>query len=345
MDWISNSPVGGGPTAGAGGMGNYDARSVQGVMGMVKGAVNQGVNMVQQNEYGAKVIAAGEQVAGQIGFGQQPGGAAYGSADGVTQVPGGIPAGLPTSNMGGYPGMQGGQGQPAGWGGEGGGGGDPQQMEARSSMPNKIKVEAGEYEAKIIDDLCEPSGARPNPSKETLAKFIKQTGPLNADLVCALLEEKLEDEDWKVCTKALAGIEALVKAKKVGVVEYYAEGNDELIKEISVDPESQKALSSAALRCLKAFEAAMADPVADNGMADMFSGMMTMDETPAADPMGFGGAPAPAAGGMDLSFMGNMGGPVTLEVPTMGDLLAGFGAPMGAPAPAPTMPDLMVSHP
>ena len=198
-------------------------------------------------------------------------------------------------------------------------------------MPNKIKVEAGEYEAKIIDDLCEPSGARPNPSKETLAKFIKQCGPLDANLCCALLEEKMEDEDWKVCLKALAGIEALVNSKKDGVVEYF-DGNDALIQEISVDPESQKSLKLAAEKCLKALEKATAAPVLDTGMGDMFSGMAMMDEPAAADPMGFGGmAPAPAPAGMDLSFMGAAATPVTLQAP------ASAPAP-AAPAAAPTDP-------
>eukprot|EP01052_Picozoa_sp_SAG31_P008622 SAG31_NODE_438_length_15693_cov_6.254248_14_plen_266_part_00 len=124
--------------------------------------------------------------------------------------------------------------------------------------------------------------------------------------------------------KALAGIEVLVTTKKAGVADYF-DGNDEFIQEIAVDPESQKSLKTAAERCLKAFKAAK-DPglAADNSM-DMFSGMMDMGGDM---DMNMGAAPAAPAATMDLSFMGNMSGPVTLAAPP---------AP-AAPAPAPPPP-------
>lgn len=164
---------------------------------------------------------------------------------------------------------------------------------------------------------------------------MKQCGSLDADLCCALLEEKLEDEDWKVVLKALVGIESLITAKKSGVAEYFDAPNDEFIKEIAVDPESQKSLKAAAEKCLKALEKATAAPVVDTGMSDMFSGMSMMDDSAggAADPMGLGGpvaGPAPAAT-MDLSFMGATAAPVTLQAPAPAPVAA-------APAPAPVDP-------
>jgi hypothetical protein len=331
VDEFRNSPAGGGPSAGSGGMGNFDQRTATGAMGAVGGMLNKAKAALEQNEYAAKAMGhmqtAAQQAAGAVGFGGGQAGQQYSQAADGSVPQGGAYGG----NMGTYAG-----GPPVG-GADGGQWGQQSQPAAQpqSSMPNKIKVEAGEYEAKIIDDLCEPSGARPNPSKEVLAKFVKQCGSLDADLCCALLEEKLEDEDWKVCLKALVGIEVLVTSKKDGVVDYF-DGNDELIKEISVDPESQKSLKLAAEKCLKAFEKAKAAPVVDNGMADMFSGMAMMDEPAAApDPLGFGGgAPAAAAPAatMDLSFMGAAAAPVTLQAP------AQSAAAPAAPAPAPVDP-------
>ena len=115
---------------------------------------------------------------------------------------------------------------------------------------------------------------RPNPSKEVLRRpqpppcvapgplvlspelqvlnaFVKSCGSLDANLCCALLEEKLEDEEWKVCLRALAGIEALIITKKDGVFEYF-DGNDDFIKEIASDPVSHRPISlqsRAALLC------------------------------------------------------------------------------------------------
>ena len=58
------------------------------------------------------------------------------------------------------------------------------------------QVEAGEYEAKLVDEYCEPSGARPAPTKAATATFNTKTSALDANLVCALLE---------VCRGALTG--------------------------------------------------------------------------------------------------------------------------------------------
>jgi hypothetical protein len=342
-DEFRNTPSGGGGggSFGAGGQGNFDARGAPGAVGAF---MNKATAVVGQNEFGAKALEAAGAAAGAVGFGQQGAGDAYTAAAGG---PGGMP-GQPGAPQPGAPPQDGwnstttsAQHQQA-------------QAQVKSSMPQRIKVEAGEYEAKIIDDLCEPSGARPNPSKQVLDKFVQQCGSLDANLCCALLEEKLEDEDWKVCLKALVGITALVEKGKDGVVEYFGEGNDEFIKEIVVDPESQKSLRIAAEKCVKAIEKATAEPEVEDTSMDMFSGMMTMDEpaAPAMDMMGGAPAPAAAAPAMDLSFMGNMGGPVVLQTsqapvpqptaeeaappvdPMFAGVAGGVAAP-AAPAPAP----------
>ena len=337
VDEFRNTPSGGGAGGfGAGGHGNFDARSAPGAVGAF---MNKAQAVVGQNEFGAKALDVVGQAAGAVGFGHAAGDSYSAAASG----PGGMP---------GHPGHS---GQPVqdGWNSSTSSAQHQQaQAQVRSSMPQRIKVEAGEYEAKIIDDLCEPSGARPNPSKQVLDKFVQQCGSLDANLCCALLEEKLEDEDWKVVVKALFGITALIEKGKDGVVEYFGDGNDEFIKEMVTDPESQKSLKLAAEKCVKAIQKATAEPeVADNSM-DMFSGMMTMDDgggaAPTMDIMGGGAAPAPAAA-MDLSFMGAMGGPVTLQTPAaaapqptaeeaappVNPMFAGVGAAAPAPAPAP----------
>jgi hypothetical protein len=337
VDEFRNTPSGGGGggSFGAGGQGNFDARGAPGAVGAF---MNKAQAVVGQSEFGAKALDVAGQAVGAVGFGQQQAGDSYSAAAG---------------GPGGMPGQPGGPGGPPqdGWNSTTTSAQHQQaQAQVKSSMPQRIKVEAGEYEAKIIDDLCEPSGARPNPSKQVLDKFVQQCGSLDANLCCALLEEKLEDEDWKVVVKALFGITVLVEKGKDGVVEYFGEGNDEFIKEIALDPESQKSLKLAAEKCLKAIEKATAEPeVADSSM-DMFSGMMTMDGGDAAPSMDImGGAPAPAAPApaMDLSFMGAMGGPVTLQTPAaaapqptaeeaappVDPMFAGVGAAAAAPAP------------
>jgi hypothetical protein len=162
-----------------------------------------------------------------------------------------------------------------------------------SSMPKKMTVEAGEHEARVVDALCQPWGARPAPPKDVLAQFVVVSRSLDAYLVCALLEEKLEDENWRVVLRSLAGIEALVKAKKDGVVEYF-DGNDEFIQEIAVDPESQKALKTSAEKCLMAFAGAKPDSFADAGMSGMLGGTATMGDSAPAAAGAFGAAAAPA---------------------------------------------------
>eukprot|EP01052_Picozoa_sp_SAG31_P008623 SAG31_NODE_438_length_15693_cov_6.254248_15_plen_289_part_00 len=184
QDEFRNAPAGGGSVGGSGGAGNFDARTQQGgimgkALGIAQAAKNQAQSFAEQNQYAAKAMQMGQQVAGAVGvpgMGTQQANA-YQSADGATQQPqfGQPQFGQPQFGAPGGFNMPGNETQvqaPAGSFGEGG---MPQQPQA-SAMPKRIKVEAGEYEAKIIDDLCEPSGARPNPSKEVLNNFVKQCG-------------------------------------------------------------------------------------------------------------------------------------------------------------------------
>ena len=71
-----------------------------------------------------------------------------------------------------------------------------------------------EYETKLVEDFCEPSGARPVPAKDIVRKFVTQCSALDTNLVCALIEDKLDlgepdTDDWKMCLRAIYGIEAL----------------------------------------------------------------------------------------------------------------------------------------
>ena len=140
-----------------------------------------------------------------------------------------------------------------------------------------------------------------SPELQVLNAFVKSCGSLDANLCCALLEEKLEDEEWKVCLRALAGIEALIITKKDGVFEYF-DGNDDFIKEIASDPVSHRPISlqsRAALLC--------SDPRGWLASAGVAEGARAWG---AEGPEGL----RVLAGGPDLSFMGDMG-PVTLQVP------------------------------
>ena len=177
------------------------------------------------------------------------------------------------------------------------------QMEAKRDhdmVIRKIKVEAGEYETKLVEDFCEPSGARPTPAKSIVSKFVQQCQALDSDLLCALLEDNLviddpDSDQWKMVLRAVVGIEALVVSGKDGIMEWFDDTG--IVKELAASA-AQSSLKKAAEKCSATFEKLKAPAAMDSGMGDMFSGMSM------GDGMDMGGMTmaAPAGDMGDISF-------------------------------------------
>ena len=71
----------------------------------------------------------------------------------------------------------------------------------------------GTYERNLIEELCPPGGMRPEPPEDKLSAFAKSVPSLNADLVCPVLLDALEDgQPWIIKAKTLCVIETTIKA-------------------------------------------------------------------------------------------------------------------------------------
>ena len=71
----------------------------------------------------------------------------------------------------------------------------------------------GSYERNLIEELCPPGGMRPEPPEDKLANFAQSVPSLNADLVCPVLLDALEDgQPWIIKAKTLCVIETTINS-------------------------------------------------------------------------------------------------------------------------------------
>ena len=74
-------------------------------------------------------------------------------------------------------------------------------------------VSDGSYEKNLIEELCPPGGMKPVPPPEKLANFAKSVPNLNADLICPVLLDALEDGNpWIKRAKALCVMETCIQS-------------------------------------------------------------------------------------------------------------------------------------
>jgi hypothetical protein len=79
--------------------------------------------------------------------------------------------------------------------------------------PSSAPVSDGTYEKNLILELCPPGGLKAVPPPEKLASFAKMLPSLNADLVCPVLLDCLEEgQPWIVRAKALCVMETCLRA-------------------------------------------------------------------------------------------------------------------------------------
>jgi len=70
---------------------------------------------------------------------------------------------------------------------------------------------AGEYEARLVDEVTAPGGVRASISREELRKFVTAVKSLDSRAIAALLQARLEGTEWQRRLKALMVIEGLLK--------------------------------------------------------------------------------------------------------------------------------------
>jgi ENTH domain len=72
--------------------------------------------------------------------------------------------------------------------------------------------EAGEYEARLVDQIATPSGVRSAPARDALTQFCARCKSLDLEIVLDLLEDKIEARDWRVHLRALHIVDAMFDA-------------------------------------------------------------------------------------------------------------------------------------
>jgi hypothetical protein len=74
-------------------------------------------------------------------------------------------------------------------------------------------ISDGSYERNLIAELCPPGGMKAEPPQDKLEQFARSVPKLNADLVCPVLLDSLEDgTPWIVKAKALCVIDRTIRA-------------------------------------------------------------------------------------------------------------------------------------
>ena len=73
-------------------------------------------------------------------------------------------------------------------------------------------VSDGSYEKQLVMELCPPGGMKPEPPPDKLASFSRLVGSLNADLICPVLLDCLEDgQPWIIRAKALCVMDVCIQ--------------------------------------------------------------------------------------------------------------------------------------
>jgi hypothetical protein len=76
-------------------------------------------------------------------------------------------------------------------------------------------VSDGSYEKQLIMELCPPGGMKPEPPPDKLAQFARLVSGLNADLVCPVLLDCLEEgQPWIIRAKALWVMQSCIQNGK-----------------------------------------------------------------------------------------------------------------------------------
>lgn len=82
---------------------------------------------------------------------------------------------------------------------------------AAPSAPAPVTQSDGSYERQLILELCPPGGMKPVPPPDKLENFKRAVPSLNADLICPVILDCIEDgQPWVIRAKALGVMEVAV---------------------------------------------------------------------------------------------------------------------------------------
>lgn len=99
---------------------------------------------------------------------------------------------------------------------------------SRSSAPAHAGS-SGDYEARVVGELCAVGGPRVAPSAQALEDFCRKCESLDSDCVATQLRSKLASSDWQSRLKALHAIESLSQHGLDGIVGHLCEHSSELL--------------------------------------------------------------------------------------------------------------------
>jgi len=159
-------------------------------------------------------------------------------------------------------------------------------------------VSDGSYERGLIAELCPPGGMKAEPPADKLEQFVRSAPSLNADLVCPVLLDNLEDgTPWIVKAKALCVIEHTIRATGHLEPNPYADFFHACAEEIQpLCSHARAAIREPAKRVMKELGLEYGDttPV-EAAFQEELPTPMPAQPAYEADLLDFGGAPMPVA--------------------------------------------------
>eukprot|EP00930_Biecheleria_cincta_P018669 TRINITY_DN1445_c1_g1_i1.p1 TRINITY_DN1445_c1_g1~~TRINITY_DN1445_c1_g1_i1.p1 ORF type:complete len:940 (-),score=270.28 TRINITY_DN1445_c1_g1_i1:73-2892(-) len=214
------------------------------------------------------------------------------------------------------------------------------------SRPAVSSSSTGEYEARVVAELCAPGGARVAPSAAALEEFCKKAESLDATAVGNQLRQKLSAPDWQTRLKALHAVEALHQHELDAITGHVSQFSSEMLFECQQMPQCrQKALK--VLHLLGFIEKPEDGPGRPNTRAEVAQAGSQPAEP--VDLLGFDDvtpsvsqqAPAQVPGAGDLLLQD--GGDLLQAAPPVANGVNGSACSVGsmldfgAPAPGPSM--------
>ena len=190
----------------------------------------------------------------------------------------------------------------------------------------------GSYERNLVMELCPPGGMKAEPPLEKLVAFLRAIPSLDADLVCPVLLDCLEDgQPWIIKAKALCVIEkTIVTAEEQGLDAYSAffHACAEEIQPLAVH--NRSAIHNPARRVLKALGLDAAYSTA-GGAAPPVRAQKAAAAAPVV-------AEAPNLLDFDEPTAAPAPAPAPVSAAPVPDMLGGDDVPAAAPAPAAPTP-------
>ncbi|CAM9511697.1 unnamed protein product [Chrysoparadoxa australica] len=107
----------------------------------------------------------------------------------------------------------------------------PASAAAASTLPQQTAAEVAQgdsvFAMKMVEKICAAGGTRSLPPKDDLDAFVQAARNQEVDVIGSALLEKLQDQDYRCQSKALASMAALIQASD-GYREYYKDAVDDI---------------------------------------------------------------------------------------------------------------------